>query len=79
MLTTRNIAQLVMHPFEDSRMELVYLCIAIAVLLALVFGVRLLQSPIDSREPPLVSPSIPVFGHALGLLRHGIPYYAIAT
>ena len=64
---------------EGPCMELVYLCVAVAVLLALVFGLRLLQSPVDSREPPLVSPSIPVMGHALGLLRYGLPYYAIAT
>ena len=68
-----------MHPTEGSRIELVYLLVAIAVLSALVFGVRLLQTPFDGREPPLVSPSIPVFGHVLGLLRYGVPYYAIAT
>ena len=79
MITSRNLAHFVMHPSEGLRMELVYLCIGIAVLLALVFGIRLLRSPRDSREPPLVSPSIPIIGHMLGLLRYGVPYYAIAT
>ena len=60
-------------------MDLVYLCVAIAILPALVLCVRLLRSSVDGREPPLVSPSIPVFGHVLGLLRYGVPYYAIAT
>ena len=78
-LTLANIVQVIMHPAENLPMDLVYLCVTIAVLLALVFGVRLLQSPVDGREPPLVSPSIPVFGHVLGLLRYGVPYYAIAT
>ena len=68
-----------MHPAESPPLDLVYLCVAVAVLLALILGVRLLTSPIDGREPPLVSPSIPVFGHVLGLLRYGVPYYAIAT
>ena len=63
-----------MHP-----MDLVCLCVAITILPAFVFCVRLLRSPVDAREPPLVSPSIPVFGHVLGLLRYGVPYYAIAT
>ena len=29
----------------------------------------------DPREPPLISPRIPIIGHALGIIRHGIPYY----
>ena len=79
MLTLPNIAQSIMHPAEGPPMDLVYLCVAIAVLLALIFAVRLLQSSVDGREPPLVSPSVPVLGHVLGLLRYGVPYYAIAT
>ena len=77
MLTLRSIAQLVMHPTEGTHVELVYLCLTLAVLLALLFGLRLFQSPLDEREPPLVSSSIPVFGHVLGLLRHGMPYLGI--
>lgn len=79
MLTPRNIAQAVMHSAEGPYMELVYLGVAIAVLLALVLCVRLFQTPVDGREPPLVSPGIPLFGHVLGLLKYGVPYYAIAT
>ena len=79
MLTPRNLTHFIMHPSDGLSVNLIYLCVAIAVLLALVFAVRLLQSPIDSREPPLVSPSIPIIGHALGLLRYGTPYYAIVT
>lgn len=69
-----------MHFAESQFMELVYLCVAIAAVLAAVFAiVRLLRPAIDTREPPLVSPRIPIFGHALGLLRYGVPYYAMAT
>lgn len=31
----------------------------------------------DPREPPRVSPSIPIIGHVLGLVRHGAKYYTI--
>ena len=79
MVEFRDFTQLVLHPAENLSMELVYLCGAIAVLIALILGVRLLRSPIDEREPPLVSPSIPVFGHVLGLLQYGVLYYTMAT
>lgn len=29
----------------------------------------------DPREPPRVSPQIPVIGNVVGLLRHGTKYY----
>ncbi|KAL4884084.1 hypothetical protein BJY04DRAFT_215520, partial [Aspergillus karnatakaensis] len=31
----------------------------------------------DPREPPVVGTSIPVFGHLLGLLKHGAAYFSI--
>lgn len=64
---------------EGQRIEVVYLLVAIAAVLALGCGLRLLRPNIDTREPPLVSPTIPIFGHALGLLRYGVPYYTKAT
>ena len=59
----------------------VYIGGAIAAVLAAVFPILLcmLRPAIDTREPPLVTPRIPIFGHALGLLRYGVPYYAMAT
>lgn len=33
---------------------------------------------LDPREPPLISPKIPLIGHVIGILRHGLPYYAKA-
>ena len=70
-----------MHYAEGQFMELVYLCVAPAAVLAALFTIvlRLLRPAINTREPPLVSPRIPIFGHALGLLRYGVPYYAMAT
>lgn len=64
---------------EGQRIEVVYLLVAIATVIALGYGLRLLRPIIDTREPPLVSPKIPIFGHAIGLLRYGVPYYAKAT
>lgn len=29
----------------------------------------------DAREPPLVSSSIPIFGHLIGLLWYGVAYF----
>jgi hypothetical protein len=29
----------------------------------------------DPKEPPLISPRIPIIGHALGIIRYGVPYY----
>jgi hypothetical protein len=29
----------------------------------------------DSKEPPLISPRVPIIGHAIGIIRHGVPYY----
>ena len=29
----------------------------------------------SSKEPPLISPSIPYLGHILGLIQHGVRYY----
>ena len=68
-----------MHQIEGLRMEPVYIFVTVAVSLALLFGLRLLQSPLDEREPPLIPPRIPVLGHALGLLQNGVSYYATAT
>lgn len=31
----------------------------------------------DPREPPRVHARIPVIGHILGIIRHGIPYYGV--
>lgn len=68
-----------MLSMEGRRVEVWILLVAIAALLALKYGLRLLGPRIDTREPPLVSPKIPIFGHALGLLHYGVPYYAKAT
>ncbi|KAI9928474.1 hypothetical protein AWENTII_008206 [Aspergillus wentii] len=31
---------------------------------------------VDPREPPLIKPKIPIIGHLLGVIQHGMPYYA---
>ncbi|KAF2770172.1 putative P450 monooxygenase [Teratosphaeria nubilosa] len=38
--------------------------------------VRIATRKHDLREPPYLSPRIPIIGHALGILRYGVPYYA---
>lgn len=48
---------------------------AIPVVLALLIFKSF--SKHDPREPPRVHTTIPVIGHILGILRHGIPYYGM--
>lgn len=38
---------------------------------------RLLSSPRDPREPPLIKPSIPIVGHIIGIFRHKMEYFEI--
>lgn len=46
-------------------------------LLAVVIAAlqRILRVDHDPREPPLVPTRIPIFGHVIGLYRHGKRYY----
>lgn len=30
---------------------------------------------LDPREPPIVAPTIPIFGHLLGMVMHGSRYF----
>ena len=48
------------------------LVIAFIVLLLLA---RLLEPSTRKQEPPLVRAKVPLFGHLLGLLRHGNAYF----
>ena len=47
--------------------------LAIAFVLLLLLG-RLLEPSTSKQEPPLVRAKVPLFGHLLGLLRHGNAY-----
>lgn len=53
--------------------------ILVFVCLLLVYGLlRLLEVGIckqDAAEPPFVRARVPVIGHLLGLMRHGVTYY----
>lgn len=47
-----------------------------AALMVLLVVVKKLSSPtVDSREPPLMHPRIPVIGHLLGMIKHGNQYF----
>ncbi|KAF2146999.1 uncharacterized protein K452DRAFT_261129 [Aplosporella prunicola CBS 121167] len=58
-------------------MELSVLTIVVVsgVLVALFLHSLTQKRRRDPREPPVVLPSIPIIGHAVELIRHGIPYY----
>ncbi|KAK1833408.1 cytochrome P450 [Podospora conica] len=53
-------------------------CILAAVAVAILAVLyRFSPARIDPREPPPLKASIPLIGHIIGLLRHGIDYFAI--
>lgn len=41
------------------------------------FFFQYLTPKIDPREPPIINAKIPFIGHILGLIRYGVPYYAM--
>jgi hypothetical protein len=41
----------------------------------ILFGILALERKPDNREPPYIKPRIPFIGHAVGILRYGVPYY----
>jgi hypothetical protein len=47
----------------------------IAVLAVIALYWRLRSSPSDPREPPLISPTIPVVGHVIGMFKHKMKYF----
>lgn len=53
-----------------------YLAItAVAILVSLIY--KFSSPPMDSREPPLLKAKIPIVGHIVGLVRHGIDYLEV--
>ena len=48
--------------------------LALAFVGLFVIG-RLLEPSISKQEPPIVRARVPLFGHLLGLLRHGNAYF----
>ena len=54
----------------------VLLIVKLSVYLIVIYIISRLVEPITSeQEPPLVRARIPLFGHILGLLRHGNAYF----
>lgn len=50
---------------------------AAAALLAFYILLRRLQARPDASEPPLIPSKIPLVGHLVGLIWHGLPYYTL--
>ncbi|SMR45237.1 unnamed protein product [Zymoseptoria tritici ST99CH_3D1] len=49
---------------------------AAVVALVIFFIVLVARGQPDRREPPHLTPRVPLVGHALGILCYGVPYYA---
>lgn len=47
------------------------------MVLAYLLYLRFLRAKRDPREPPVISPTIPLIGHIIGLMRYGTDYYAM--
>ncbi|KAH6856479.1 cytochrome P450 [Chaetomium sp. MPI-CAGE-AT-0009] len=53
-------------------------CVGITTVVVLVSLLYRYGSPqIDPREPPVVKPGIPLVGHIVGLVRHGVDYFGV--
>jgi hypothetical protein len=53
--------------------------VAIAVVALLLLATfNFFRKSVDPKEPPVVNPRIPIIGHFLGILYHGVPYYGKA-
>jgi hypothetical protein len=61
---------------ENLASPTLLLVAGVPVLLYLI--IEFLRPKLDSQEPPLVRPKIPLIGHVIGLIQHGNSYYAIA-
>lgn len=56
---------------------LVWPCLAIVGSLLVTYVKRSVDSGKNLHEPPYIPPSIPLFGHLIGLLHHGTDYYRL--
>jgi hypothetical protein len=53
-------------------------CIGIAAIVVFVSLLYRYSSPqMDPREPRFVAPGIPLVGHIVGLVRHGVDYFEV--
>jgi hypothetical protein len=59
--------------FDGYNVPLLLLLLAAAI----VFFRQLFAPHMDPREPPLLSPAIPIVGHLIGMMRNQMEYYAI--
>jgi hypothetical protein len=51
-------------------------CVGITTVVVIVSLLFRFASPqIDPREPPAIKPGIPIVGHIVGLIRHGVDYF----
>lgn len=56
-------------------LSLAALLIILVVSLGAVILLKMVSSPQNPREPPLISASIPYIGHVVGLMRSKFNYY----
>jgi hypothetical protein len=49
--------------------------LAVTTAFLAVFAHRFFAFDYDPREPPMIKPKIPYFGHILGIIRYGTKYF----
>jgi cytochrome P450 len=57
-------------------MEIVLLILTLVAVILASYALEYFKSRPNSQDPPTISSKIPFVGHILGLIRHGVPYYA---
>ena len=60
----------------DSSWHLTPTLLVAGAIGAITIYIALLQNKHDPREPPLAKSTIPVIGHAIGIMRKSFNYYA---
>ena len=51
------------------------LALSLAILPLLIFLLKFIFPSFDLREPPVLRPKIPVFGHVISMIREGTSWY----
>lgn len=64
------------HIMDDTKLFSPSMLLALLVIPCMIFMLdRIIVTKPSAKEPPYISPKIPLIGHAIGLLRYNFEYY----
>ena len=67
-------SETILSEWQPSQILLIGFIIFVGLV---ILALNCLSLKLDPLEPPLLKPSIPLIGHIIGLLRHGVDYFSI--